>query len=416
MVSAREHKPVNQPVSTGKSSSENKNSQVSMEADPEEKKRKGDPQFGFSGLVMNHGQTNPGSGMRGGAPTAKAAATEHTYLSADGVKTKGVLSPVDNFSGRSKVRYGVGEKINLDITSTDTDYIPPMYMVKKNDYYGTYDNVKYPSNRPTYEEAKANWEAEQAKKDEPLIHPSAEKLGGFQWSASAGTLARDEGNTGRTVYTAPDTATSVTLSLKRVKTGTIVYTKTIQIVAPDSGYVKRNTSLTPKLWHLANHVSAGFLGDFFLTPRDVSFSAVKHKEGVCTATVVGTGGFVAHDHDPADDWQPVLMPKNSSDGSEVETPEPGTEVADQAQMLYSAANSRNTGGKKIIPSTFTWNIPWIYKVGNGQAHTFTTVKQYGEGYDTGKMDVSKGGSGTFSQELNDPEFNVSPYKVYPAYP
>lgn len=401
MISTREHKPA-APVSIGNHMHEkNKNAEIIKEADPEKKKKK----EGEGNEMM--GQTSVGQTKQ--VPSASAALDNKD----ENISVKGILTALDNFPGRSKEKFGVGEKINLDIApeGTDLKYIEKPFPLTYKMFDVKYDKIPAPKGfdpEGDYKKAAAAHDAQEYANK----HPATSTLGGFQWEAvGGGKLAADPKNTGKTVYTAPETGAAVTLNLKSVKSGKIVFSKSIQVVAPDHLNVKRNTVQAPQLWHLAKHVSAGFAADFYLTPNNVSFSAVLFEEGVCGATVTGTGGFAAHDHDPGTAGPfPVSMPANSTDGSKAG-------LLDRAQMLYAAALSKNTGGKTIAHSTFKWMIPGLYKVGpKGKVHTFTHTEQFAEGYTTGKMDVSKGGSGKFSRELNDPEVNSAPYIIYPPLP
>lgn len=392
-----EHKTASPVFPTGGSMHSKDTFKSTAEEDAERKKDR--PQFGFES--MSAGQVAPS------VPVQKTGNSAVEMV--NDIHTTGLLTPQDNFTGRSKEKFGVGERINLDISSVDTDYIVKPFLLRQRDFDIKYDNIPAPKGydpQKRYDEAVAAHK----KQENENKYPSAEKLGGFQWSATGGgVFAPDPGNTGKTVYTAPEKGGTVTLNLKSIKSGNIVFSKSIQVAEPNAGYVKRNAA-TP-LWHQSNHVSAGFIGDFYIGPKDVSFSAIQMKEGVCSSTVTGTGGFQPQEHDPGSaGFADVLKPANSTDGSKAM-------LYDRAQMAYTAARSKNTGGHTIAHSTFTWQIPWIYRVNRSSSgKIFTHARQYGEGFASGKMSVSKADSGLFSCELNDPEFNQAPYIVHSPLP
>ena len=54
--------------------------------------------------------------------------------------------------------------------------------------------------------------------------------------------------------------------------------------------------------------------------------------------------------------------------------------------------------------SFTWAIPWYFKVGTGSEKQFATINHVKTIDATGKLTISKGGT-TKSSELNDPTSN-----------
>jgi hypothetical protein len=382
MLSSKEYKPESNVVHADNHTSVKNKKTTEGNAVAEEKKKKQDPQFNFGSLINK--QSNVGQ-----TTTNPDATKEYP------IKTEGILTPVDNFAGRSMERFGVGEKIVLDTKSTDTNYVPALFPLRLRDFTSVYDNIPTPKGyNPQASYDKERIAFENAAKEKK--HPTAAALGGFQWSAVGGGEIEINIKTGKTTFIAPALAGSITLNLKSIRSGKIVFSKNIKIIEPNSGSVTRNESIP--LWHINGRVSAGFIGNFFLGPKDVSFSAVQFLEGTCPSVL--TGGFLKYApliHIPGEKPLAVAPPNNIGEGSKMEG-------MDRAQISYLA-------GDKLKAGTMSWNIPWIYLLGKTKKE-FTKVLQSGNAEDiTGKMYVSKDGSGSFSQEIKDPTFNQEPYSI-----
>jgi glycosyltransferase involved in cell wall biosynthesis len=153
------------------------------------------------------------------------------------VSVSGVLTPRDNFAGRSRARFGVGEIIDLSFTATP--------------------NV------------------------------TSAQLGGLRWfiSSGGGVLTGTAGNDGRGVYTAPAAGGAVRLVLRSVATGSVVATRNITVVEPNDGLMIQMPGTN--LRHTNGLYGVGFKGSIFLRPTDVSFSQILMGEG--TVAGVGTG-------------------------------------------------------------------------------------------------------------------------------
>lgn len=150
----------------------------------------------------------------------------------------GVLTPSDNFAGRSTTRFGLAETINLSFTSDTT----------------------------------------------------AANLGGLQWSivSGGGTLTAPNPD-GTGTYTAPSAAASVVLRLTVTSGSAKGQHKdySITIVAPSGAYLVKTSNLA----HTQGYISVRFQGLIYLTPTDVSFASLKFQEG--TANAVATGYFAS---------------------------------------------------------------------------------------------------------------------------
>jgi len=133
----------------------------------------------------------------------------------------GVLTPDDNFSGRSTERFGVHEHITLSSTIT-----PPGI--------------------------------------------TASQIGGIQWAQTSGNGTLSNALTdGTASYDVPDSSGSATLQLKMVDgpskdQGPIT---NITVLTPSGGSVQKFSGVR----HFQNWWSCGFLGDVFVEPKEVSF-------------------------------------------------------------------------------------------------------------------------------------------------
>jgi hypothetical protein len=146
----------------------------------------------------------------------------------------GVLTPQDNFSGRSTTRFGIAEAINLSFNAQVT----------------------------------------------------AAALGGLQWSiVSGGGTLTGAGTDGTGTYTAPGTAATVVLRLAIVSGAQQGqrHDYTITIVAPSDGLLVKNSNVR----HTQGYISVGFRGLIFLDPTDVSFANLQFAEGSVSAVASG---------------------------------------------------------------------------------------------------------------------------------
>lgn len=270
--------------------------------------------------------------------TASCGGTSKT-ASVTVVSVTGVLTPSDNFTGRSNTRFGVGEIINLSFQST-----PPR---------------------------------------------TAAQLGGLIWSIASGggTLTGNTGNNGKGVYTAPATAGSVTLELTVVSgpnANSVVARRTINIVAPsDALMVQRpgtNVKHTTGLW------SVGFKGNVFLRPTDVSFSRMQWGEGTVNAVA---SGYLAI-------WngRPHLASQLFKVG-------PGDSTLGCRVMTIDTVFSGELGPPFSI-GDFLWAIPWEFSVGGSPRVSFTTANHHATADAVGTATISKKGAGPFSRIPGDP--------------
>jgi hypothetical protein len=205
-------------------------------------------------------------------------------------------------------------------------------------------------------------------------------LGEAQWSMNlpdleGGTLSSTSGAT--IVYTAPDRATSVTITA----TGSGC-TKTIQftIVEPSSIRMQRRPGTLGN--HTINRASVGFIADIYVLPADVSFEHCSYLEEEVDA--VGTGCFQQYyashhvGHHPNTSPIPIGPPVSDTSGSKV----------NGYDKIAASADSCDGG--------WTWSIPWKFRVGGGIDKRFTTVAQVVAITAAGAADISKAGASNHS--------------------
>lgn len=239
----------------------------------------------------------------------------------------GVLTPQDNFTSRSLTRFGVGEVVDLSFLS-----FPP---------------------RPAVD------------------------FGGLEWHLAAGAgVLTGVTNTGTATYTAPAVADpSVRLEL-RVATGAtagrVISAHAIRIVIPNDVRLVAVAGSFPNFGGWGNPTvpagtwGAGFQGNQFILPRDISFRGIVFSEG--TATSVVTGSFQSR-------WAGLVHGANAQG-----TGQGGTATGTPLAGVGPDGVSTGTivpGSVLGIPfcgtSTFTWPIPWQFSVSGGPVTPFKTV-------------------------------------------
>ena len=256
-------------------------------------------------------------------------------------KVTPVLTPDDNFAGRSAVRFGVSELVRLSFTAT-----PPA---------------------------------------------TAQELGGLRWgiASGGGALSGTAGNDGTGLYTAGVTAGPVTLVLKVLsgtQAGATVATVTITVVKPTDAVMVQwpGTHLQHQQWTW----SVAFLGKIFLRPTDVSFKNIKFGEGAATAKASGYLKKMDRAPHPVGQMVPVGA-GNDANGPEVLATD--TVGADRGQELpppYAVGD-------------FLWPIPWLWKASIPSPGTtpaeFTRAFHHATADATGKATIEKKGAGPFSR-------------------
>ena len=285
--------------------------------------------------------------------TGTSADAGSTSKTATAVLVNAILTPVDNFSGRSQTAYGVGEGVDLSVTTM------------------------------------------------PAGNES--KIGTLQWTASGDGTVFDEGE-GSGEFTAGDVAGSanIVLSITDGKLKGKSYAKSRTIKAPTGAtFVKNSTTVE----HTQGLASAGFHADIYFTPTDVSFSKVQEEEeytaaeenqGMKGPALVATGSLSSQNGYPHQSAGYVTAgPGNITLGSHI-----------ALDHVYTGTVSG--AGPFAEDGDATWTIPCDYKVGDfGIVHSAyrTAIQHWHESKtDTSgnsTMSISKGGI-TVSANLKDP--------------
>lgn len=161
------------------------------------------------------------------------------------------------------------------------------------------------------------------------------------------------------------------------------YTANFSVVEPSGIEMEREPGTTN--WHINGTASAGFKGRAYITPNDVSFINIEMREQSC----VGIGNGFYSDLNgaihPIGDWGKVIA---------------GTETKPNKDDFVDTVQS-DSREPPFSYGTFTWPIPWEFRVGSGNAKVFKTVTHYQEADDTGKITISKGGF-SVSKNADDP--------------
>lgn len=208
----------------------------------------------------------------------------------------GTLTPVDNFQGRSLIKFGLEEIVNLSFTAN------------------------------------------------PSI--TATQASGLRWTIGNGTGQLPQQDDGIGTYTAPESAESSTLKLSVLngpsKNQSI--TVDITILAPSNGYLVKTSNIE----HTFGDFGGAFQGRIYFEPRDVSFSRIGFREG--TTTGVATGYLLRYLNGYIHTATPVTVPIGQcsiADGCRIL----GT---DTIRTRLSPAPTPYSNG------TFNWAIPWNY--------------------------------------------------------
>ena len=240
------------------------------------------------------------------------------------------ITPADNFAGRSKVRFGVGEE--LEISAVED---------------------------PAPSQAKA-----------------------MTWSVSSGAATvTNDGTTGKATVKCGHVAGAVVLDLKDAANQPLA-TKRFQVIAPDDVIFEQ---VGPS-WHIQGMASAGFKAAIYLSPKDVSFKWVQIREGqapwegsgclekVKPVTITGSGKFTETVvHPVMGKFVTAKAGGNSAKGT-----------------LMTGQDTVRTGTPKTGKGELTWRIPWFYQVvGQSGEVRFCTGVHHAVIDDAGKTTMTK---------------------------
>jgi hypothetical protein len=264
-----------------------------------------------------------------------------------------VLTPRRNFAGRSLIRFGIGEVVDLSFTTNPTGR-------------------------------------------------TAASLGGLTWVVALGnnliTLVNDVGNVGTGHFTCKSEAGTVKLELRTpgVPAQTKA-TKQFVVVRPSGATMALAAGFNT--YHEQGVPSAGFKGAIYLHPNDVSFANTELREGA--ANYVGTGIFrrgetSLHDlstsyntiHPVLGTWVPMDTGEDSATGS-----------------MCSGIDTVSTRASQIGEGTFTWTIPWLVRVVGSREEMRVVAAVHSVTTDAlGNMIITKAGA-TVRKNINDATSN-----------
>ncbi len=182
-------------------------------------------------------------------------------------------------------------------------------------------------------------------------------------------------------FTAGDRA--ATPKVKITYEGEEVTTVVLTVIEPSGVMIEQKSGTN--IWHKKGTPSIGFKGQAYILPASVSFHHIIVQEQ--SVVGVGTGCYekVTNTH-PQGEWASIgnlVIGKGSKDKA--------------TDTIWWD----DIGGAPYDNGTFTWSIPWHFKVGtSGEGKKFTTVDHVETLDSTGKATISKGGT-TKSAELND---------------
>jgi hypothetical protein len=252
------------------------------------------------------------------------------------------LSPHDNFPGRSPIRFGVGELIDLSFSASAGE--------------------------------------------------TADSLGGLKWfiAQGLGTLTDMGANNGTALYVAPASGGPVALVLKTVSgvnSGTVVATCNITIVEPNDAQMiqKPGTGIL----HVNGTWSCAFLGEIFLLPTDVSFTNILMREGSVPAVA---SGYLASLDGQVHDAGPLCSVGTGDIAA-------GCKVNIQEDKVVTGILAPPP---PFSDGDFLWEIPWEYSVGNSALQVFTTAQHHATADTNGQATISKKGAGPFSRMASAP--------------
>ncbi len=266
----------------------------------------------------------------------------------------GLLTARDDFAGRSPIRFGVGEVIDLGFFS-----FPPA---------------------------------------------TAAGLGGLEWHlVSGGGALAPVAPDGTGTFTAPAAPGAVVLELRvaaGATAGRVVSRHAVTIVAPSGVRMKEVPGTAPG--HMLGGAKipvgtwgAGFQADVFIDPRDVSFQGVTFGEGTVAAVVTPAGSFLrarAGKIHPANTFGPAHG-GNAVTGTQVSPP--------QDNISSSGGPVRTLLGVRICgTSEYLWAIPWEFSVAGGPRTPFAHANHHVTSTPFCDATIEKGGAGPFCRTID----------------
>lgn len=239
---------------------------------------------------------------------------------------------------------------------------------------------------------------------EPAVGP--QRLGGLIWEAQ-GPAVVPQAALNPAMLTAKRTpGADVTLNLKiraGRSAGRLMSTETIRVIPPTGVAMERKAGTG--VHHVKGTASAGFVGNWFFQPANVSFHNLEFKEEACGSAMSGCFSrkqWAKDGHKANPRWA-----KTVSDVDGRGTPISGTDTVYSGQFVpirthrpYASLGERLRGlGAPVKapykpgdfePGFLDWNIPVSYQIaGTADAVPFGHELQHMECSDVGDMRVSK---------------------------
>jgi len=305
--------------------------------------------------VVAHGESTDFGASR--APNRHAVVSSRSAGILPLPLVAGVLTPRDNFAGRSATRFGVGEVIDLSFAS-----FPP--------------------------------------------RPAAD-FGGLEWRLAAGGGALSAvTDVGTATYTAPAAAGAGQLELRVASgatAGRVISSHAITIVIPSAVNMVAAPGSAPSFagWGAVAPIpagtwGAGFRANVFVDPKDVSFQGVVFGEATVPAVVTPAGSFLsvfgAH---PANTFGPAHG-GNATTGTAVSPPQDGA--------WFFRSPARTIVGVPICGvSDLLWAIPWEFSVAGGPRTRFAggfTANQHTTSTVFCDATIEKAGAGPFCRSID----------------
>lgn len=275
--------------------------------------------------------------------------------------------PTDNFAGRSQIKFGVAEIVNLSESILPTDV-------------GLTD------------------------------------IGPVEWqrSGSAGKIAETNPTTGQGKFDAGISAGSCVVTLRLLDGPSIGYGKNLpawSIVLPAARMTVDSTP--PSKRHASGYWSVGYWGLMYLDPRDVSFKDLTHEEGSCNGVTPALTQGEGTNIQPITNWLKaagfeglthISGSKGKASGGNITTgckiinPNGSTDWWDKVFTGLYKPGGPKAQGFGVCPlfagtrGEFTWPLPWTFKTPGGSKITTIIVPQHFTSDATGRATADKAGS------------------------
>jgi hypothetical protein len=253
-----------------------------------------------------------------------------------------ILTPSDNFAGRSATRFGLSETIFVDRTAT------------------------------------------------PSI--AAAEHFGVQWALVTGTGTVLNLPFLPAIYTAGNTPAIEQLALVVTggpAAGTQLVVQNVNVIAPLSSYMVQVPG--SGLCHTTGTASVGFRGNPFMLPTDVSFNGIQWREGTGTTVASGTLSGLDGNVHPFGSWMTIAN-GNIATGCQVNTVD---------SVSTSTSSPSGFGPFTDWTGLQVWPIQWEYQAPGGAVQPLVIAFHICSIDSAGKATISKAGAGPFSRVVAD---------------